>query len=838
MDLLVSSSPNPIVNPPAGNRRRRTSHRAGLVCGAAALPILAVLLGGATQPWVQGLIMVGLGLLVVLAPPKASLGVGLNSIFLGLAALPLLAFLPASWFGELEWRKFLTDELGLTLSPRLTPQPWLTLDAWFLFLAGLVWFYWLLTIRWTSIERARLARWLAAGVAGVAALSVTFKLAAFAPELWEAERGFGPFPNRNQTGNFFALGSLLLLARAHLDLRRRSTPWMGLLWVAGWLVVAVAVFLANSRAGVLLLFGGAALYLAGIAWLGARQSRHLESADEEDEEEEADPQEALETAAAQRRERMVRTLALGASLLLLGAGAFFLLGGETLQRFRSKADPITGANPNDLHFRLQIQADALKLGSVSAWPGTGLGNMSALLSLYRERSAIPARGIHPESDWVWLRVELGWLAVGLVLAGTILLLLRIFPLHRGRVEPIRLAGLLALAGLVVHGLFDVSGHRVGSAFAALAVIALAVPPPKRDASLSRLPLLLVGCGFAAVGVVWMAAVWQRADYPGTIGALNHQFLAYDAVRRGQPTLAMEHVSRSLRWAPLNYHGYLLRAEIGVAVRAPTAGVEDDFARACGLEQQSPVPPLREARAWLKWQPVRSINALAEACARSPREAPQFLNTILGAASSIQDEVFRRSFRNWLREDFGRLLVFLRWARPDEAQIELQHVLEADPHLKAFSGGQLTQFLSAWAKFGDPAALQAAFESHPEWQTLAWESWAQATARTGDTRRACEISQRFAAAPTLPSVPTDDSIQLLEREVLRQPDEVVRVYQLFQALMKADRVGDAVQVIARLTAQPRVPAYLHYVEAGARTKRGDFERAWECWQRYFAATRAS
>ncbi|MBS0659651.1 MAG: hypothetical protein JSR82_15525 [Verrucomicrobia bacterium] len=820
-------------------RRRRSGHRAGLVLGAAALPIVAVLLGGATQPWTQGIVLAGLGLLVLLAPPRSQLGGALTGTFLILALLPGLAFLPARWFGEIGWRRLLTEELGLVISDRLTPQPWLTLDAWILWGAGLTWLYWLLTVRWTNIERARLARWLALGVVLVAALCLAFRATGYVPRIWEAERGFGPFPNRNQTGNFFALGALLLLARAHLDFRRRAKPWVGLGWIAGWLLVAGAVFQSNSRAGVLLLFGGAAVYLAGIAWLGARQAHHLESegqADEEDEEE-SEPDE-VDQEARQRREQMVRTLALGATLLLVGASAFFLVGGDTLQRFRSKADPLTGENPNDLRFRLLIQGDALDLGAASAWPGTGLGNMSALLTLYRNRAALPARGIHPESDWVWLRVELGWLGVAVVLIGTGLILRRIFPLRRGGVEPIRLAGLVALAGLALHGLVDVSGHRVGSAFSALAIIALAVPAAPVAGRFLRLPLLGLGGLFAALGVIWSLAVWERSDYPGTIGAQNHLALAYEAVPRGQPTLAVEHVTRALRWAPLDHYGYLVRAELGAALRLSTMAVEDDFARASGLERQSPIPPLREAQAWLKWQPVRSIKALAEACARSPRQEREFLHSLLGQMNSIRDDGFRQVLRGWMREDANRLLAFLQWGHPEEVKEEVRLVLEADPALRGFSRPQLVELFSAWSRHGDALALLRAFDQRPEWQTIAWESWATAAARAGESRRACEIALRFAPAPPLPEVASDESIPHLEREVVRQPDQVVRVYQLFQALLKAGRPGDAVQVIARVTAQTKVPAYMHYVEAGARAQHGDFERAWECWQRYFAALRPS
>ncbi len=824
------------AGPGAATVRRRARHRGGLVAAAACLPLLAVTLGGGQAPWAAGAVLLVLGELLLFAPPSGALGRRLSFVLGGLALLPALTFLPADWFGPIGWRDYLQNELGLILSLKLTPQPWLTLDAWILLLAGLAWTWWLLAIRWTGVERARLARWMALGVALLALVCLIFRIAGFAPEMWEAERRFGPFANRNQTANFFALGSLLLLARAHLDFRRRPDPWMGLAWLGGWTIVAAAVFTSYSRAGVLLLFGGAAAYLGGVAWLGVKQSRHLES-DEDDEADvaEDEPAVAPDLEAAATRERTVRTLAFGASLMLLLAAAFLSFGGGTLERFRATKDP-RGAVDDGLGFRLQLQADALDLGSASAWPGIGLGNVGDLLSQTRTRTRLPSRAIHPESDWVWMRVEMGWAAVALAAAGIAFLVWRILPLRRGGVEPVRLAGLIVLAGFVVHGFIDVSGHRLGTALWAIAIVSLAVPRVARSVAPWHFPFRLAGAAFAVIGFVWMAAAWQQADFPGNLGASNGKARAYEAVQQGDVTAALQQVTRALRWAPLDYHAYQLRAEIGAAVRADVVAVADDFARARGLERQSTIPPTREALRWLKWRPERAVGALDEACRRSPAETELFITQFMGYAIETDDPIFRQELRAWARNDLTRLVPYLRSARPEEARAEIDDLVARDPALRTASASQLPRLLLAWAASGDAAALATAFEQHPEWQGVAWDAWALATARAGSPERACQLALRFAPPPALPQTSSEESIITLERDLMRHPDDLVKAYELAHALMKAGRTAEAATTLARVTSQPRVPAFLHYVEAAARTKQGEFDRAWECWQRYLRASR--
>src|SRR6478672_1753137 len=107
-----------------------------------ALTVLAPALGGSTTLWAQAAIALVTGALFVVAPPRRSLGPAFNLVFFVLALLPLVQFLPASWFSTPTWRSNLTG-LGAQLPPTLSPQPWLTVESTCLLWLGLAWAYYL-----------------------------------------------------------------------------------------------------------------------------------------------------------------------------------------------------------------------------------------------------------------------------------------------------------------------------------------------------------------------------------------------------------------------------------------------------------------------------------------------------------------------------------------------------------------------------------------------------------------------------------------------------------------------------------------------------------------------
>src|SRR5437588_34986 len=165
------------------------------------------------------------------------------------------------------------------------------------FLAGVSWFYVMCSERLGLREVRFAARMFTAGMVALAAICILFWLAKTAPPFWHNERNFGPFPNRNQTANLFGLTAILTLACGQDDLRKGRKRWI--LWGAALALMATAIILNFSRAGIGILVAGSAL------WLGVFSLR----------------------------QRSPSRIALVISFLLLLLTALLLFGGQTLERF-------------------------------------------------------------------------------------------------------------------------------------------------------------------------------------------------------------------------------------------------------------------------------------------------------------------------------------------------------------------------------------------------------------------------------------------------------------------------------------------------------------------------
>src|SRR6059036_2707639 len=107
----------------------------------ASLPVLACFLGGATQKWEEGVVITLLALYLLARPPRFSLGARTNLVLFTLFILAAVAFLPASWFFQPDWRAALINDFRIQLPSTLTPQPWITLTYLLSFAAGLSWLY-------------------------------------------------------------------------------------------------------------------------------------------------------------------------------------------------------------------------------------------------------------------------------------------------------------------------------------------------------------------------------------------------------------------------------------------------------------------------------------------------------------------------------------------------------------------------------------------------------------------------------------------------------------------------------------------------------------------------
>ncbi|HEY0793067.1 MAG TPA: O-antigen ligase family protein [Chthoniobacterales bacterium] len=387
------------------------------------IALSAALLGGDTAKWGEALPLIGIGLLAFFAPVKAlpnrivSLGV------MGLLLCGLVSFMPVRWFGEPAWHAAVHEAVpGLTRTVSL--QPWQSLKGFGLMFAATFFGVWL--IQWRPPDRTASLQLLPVGIAALALVSLAAHFRGVAVPGWQPSQGFGPLPNRNQTGSLMALGAILALAFMARAIRKRD--WRAPLWSCVFLLCLTAVLLANSRASLCL------LALGTVCWL------------------------------LQRLKLSLKGLALAGGMMALIAAVALSMGASLVSRMPELV-------ANGLGFRGKIYQDTFRLVASAPLQGVGLGNFGVLFPLVRDHSLSLERVIHPESDWLWLASEMGLPAVlccGVAIAG--LLTRPVRATTRGE-KDVLVAGMIGVSAFLGHSVIDVPGHRLGTVLPLMLVAA-------------------------------------------------------------------------------------------------------------------------------------------------------------------------------------------------------------------------------------------------------------------------------------------------------------------------------------------------------------------------------
>ena len=758
----------------------------------ALLPVLACFLGGATQKWEEGVVITILALYLLVRPPRFSLGLLTNLVILAVFIFAAVAFLPASWFFQPEWRAALVNDLRIQLPSTLTPQPWITMTYLLSFAAGLSWLY-VVSAQDLELREARFQlRLFTGGIALLAAICIAIYSEHATLPFWHNEQDFGPFPNRNQTGDLFGVAGIMILACAQDDLRRRRKWWI--VWIPALVVVAAATILSFSHSGIGILLAGSAVWLGAFAF----------------------------------RQPPPSPLALGVSFLLLLLTALLLFDGQIFARFHLR--DFGGVS---MDFWWRIFHDTFRLIRNSPWCGIGFGNFESIFAIFRGASPDDRRALDPESDWLWLWTELGWPVVLLTIVGIALLVRRVFPLRPGTNQGYRLGALIAALLFAIDGIIDVSGHQVGTAFAAIFLLGLSLhrplclkPSPWISISFRFVGLLLLGTGLALV----VAARGEKL-LPGSVGVSSAKQLSAlaDRDRNFSETIAL--TTRALLWAPLDWQLYLTRAVAEVEL-SRSANAIDDFHVARFLEPIAYEVPLAEGNAWLPYQPMLTATAWREALRRAGSLGPEVYASMLSDASLTNPEV------GPFLEEIGLskhdlTLPYLDRLSGARFNGTFAQVLRNDPTLQSFSETEKLALFALWSERGDPEEIFRAVEQDPEWLGYAWLGVAKYKASKGDFRAAYDLIQRYGEPVALPRVVSNLSLQDLENRLRAAPYNAGVGYELYRAQMQNGRVDDALLTVGRFSERPNAPPYFHFLEAQCWAEKQDWERAWNAWQAFQA-----
>lgn len=765
----------------------------------ALLPVLAVFLGGATSKWAEGIIVAFFGLFLIFQPPRRSLGWTTNAIFLAFALCALLSFLPQTWFFNPEWRIALTNDFGIALPRSVTPQPWMTAGCFASLLAGLCWLY-RVAAQELELRVARFQlRLFAAGIVAIAVLCILFRFTQQSFPFWKNELNFGPFPNRDQTADLFGVTSVLILACAQDDIRYGRKRWM--LWAIAFIVVVAAIWLNVSRAGVVILLGGSAIWIAIVAF-------RLD---------------------APARARAACRISLAVSFLLMLVGGLLIAGGQTLARFHLQK--IAGRDFAS-NFRWLIFRDTWHLIRSSPWVGLGLGNFESIFAIFRDPFYGDTRLLHPESDWLWILSEMGWLVVPVILVAVALLIRRVAPLQVGTNQRFRLAALIGAILFALHGLVDVSGHRVATAYCAMFLLGLSLhrPTQLQFSKPIQWTFRILGIAFLAIGLSWTVARRSMAMLPGSVGADNAKQLADVASRGLNFALAINLTTRALNWTPLDWELYFLRGTAELAQGESTQQALDDFRRARFLEPNSEAVPLQEGLIWLPSRPDLAENAWREALRRAGTRRQDVFRTIILSAK-LQDPKALAIIRRLAFSERDLALVYFAQLNAEEFRPAFSKFFNADPDLTAMTAEEKRELFQLWDSRGDINALVAAVSKHPEWLQFTWRSIAKYRSSTGDFRGACELMEKFDSKVAFPAEETAQSIEQLRERVYHTTNNFSAAYSLYRQQMNRGLIDDALATIRHFTEFRSPPAYFYFLEAQAWAAKKDWERSWNAWQAF-------
>jgi O-antigen ligase len=761
----------------------------------ALLPVLACFLAGATRKWEEGVVIIVLGFYLLLRPPRFSLSTATNLVLFTLVVLAAVSLLPAHWFFQPEWRASLVNSYTIQLPSTLSPQPWITLGYLVSFVAGLSWLY-VVSTQDLGLREVRFQlRLFSSGIVLLAAICIAFYLTRITPIFWLNEQNFGPFPNANQTGDLFALAAIMILACVQDDFRERRKRWIA--WILALVLVVAAIALNSSRSGIEILVVGSAFWLSALAF----------------------------------RKHSPLRLALVIAFLLLLLAAFLAFSEQTFQTYHFRDFSSSGGLPG---LRWRIFHDALGLIHDSPWCGIGFGNMESLFAIFRNASLSDSQALYPESDWLWLWAEVGWPAVVLAVLGVAVFVRPVFPLRKGTNQRYRLAALTAAMLFAIRGIVDVSGHQVGTAFAAIFLLGLAVHRPLSLKASRWVPMFfrIVGLGLLIAGLSFIVAARGVKLLPGSVGVSNAKRLSAVTNREHNFSETIALTTVALRWAPLDQQLYLARAIAEVELQHTTNAISD-FRRARFLEPIAYEVPLAEGNAWLRYRPSLAVTAWREALRRAGPLRPQVYASLLGDASLKNSEVSSTLESIGLSEH-DLVLPYLNRISAAAFNRVLVQLLRNDPNLQSFNETEKLALFALWSERGEPEEISRIVEQHPDWLRYGWAGVAKYKASKKDFHTAYGLTQRYGEPVALPPVAANLSLRDLQKRAHDIPYNSGIGYELYRAQMESGQIDDALLTARHFSEWPSSPAYFRFLEAQCWAEKQDWERAWNAWEEFQAA----
>lgn len=755
----------------------------------AGLLLLSVALAGGRPLWAQGILAAGIGLLWAVSPPVRAPRREFVWMIAALSVAPLAAYLPQEWLPLPDWRRGLEALTAIRHSPFATPQPWFTFQTWLLWLTGVSLAAWCASQSWDHYNRGALARMYVGGMVGVTTVAVYGYSTGNGPSLWQSTDGFGPFLNRNQWGTVLGMTGIMALALVHLSVRRRRKRAL-IFWAASLVLLAGAVIANGSRGGLLVLVAGGAAY-----WMFFGLAR-----------------------------KQYRYAAIGVSFLLISFAVFSLGGGTLLERFVGLRDTMqTGA---DEDFRLHFYRMTRVMLGDAPLTGFGLGNFEYVLPFYLDFAPVfNRRPVHPESSFLWLASEGGWILVAAV--GTAFAMVFVFAhgARRSRASTIRAAGMACALMLVFNAFFEVSGHRIGALFPALFLASLALPAAGGPV-IGRGTLLAMrtaGAALMFVGCIWVVSAFGWSVLPEAQGTSALRADAGQARDAGDMDRAICILNKCARLQPLDWSTHWSLAAYLLEEKKHDPAW-NEFRAAGALLPYMDWIIEKEGYFWAPISPSRAAYAWTEALRRTnPARRASMYAILLRNTSSNPPlrSILLRLYPDDPEIEFTRIQT-----AGDATGVRLSRLL-AKTNNMAYAPDHLVEPVMRYMldrSLGDQLDGMAAADQRL--RRLGWRVLAERAAREKRLDQALQLHFQYGPRPALPAPISRSDIRTIERAAALAPMDIATSIAYYQALDAARRKDDALWQLRRIMEKPNAPPYIWFLAAKASHERGNHEEAWE------------
>jgi len=766
---------------------------------------VVVLAGGGNPVWARASILILIGAWVAAQPPLITPCPLFEAALLALFALGIFSsFIPAGWLGSVRWRGDLV-QMGVILPATNATAPWAAGESLAQLAAGLAWLYLCWNLR-LNHESRKLALW------GLAWLGALLSLGAAVGNilhlkypLGEEAVNFSYFQNRNQSALWYCLGGIVAFGLLVEGLRRRRRNFLIaaallapclLALVMGRSRMALALFVVGTLAVVIVRLGrDAGKYVVGI---------------------------------------LIPLGVLGVAMMVIFTDQ------ETLARL-----PVVGTSTNasvaegstSPEFRLLLWRDTLTLAKAQP-AGVGLGQFSQIFPQYRNLSRTYQSVRHPDSDWVWLLGEVGWLGVLAAVVAVGALAARFLGKNARNSGPYRHLAVIATSLFFLHSIVDVPAHRFGTWMLAAWLLTIAAPECPNPA-VSRIPgwvWRLVGVVLIVVGSLWLAASFGAPLYSSLVME-RARARSDDAVKANRADDILAAVRSGLAVEPMQWWPYFQRARTALTLENKPDAALADFRIARLLDPSMARVPFTEGLLWERTSHTQAFAAWREAL---QREDP----TPEGLWRNIYDEM-----RPWPDcDDYASILSKThpldRWeflstqVAPARLPGEMADELQRDPLLVQYTPAQRRDILERWAGLDATAAL-AYLREHPKIVDESWQIEVAALASSGHRGDAFNLARLHLPALPLPDFPSegamdDDALRLaLINDPTRLSDGVV----LVKRQIDAQNFDGALATLALLAKQPNPPPFVSWWTADLLARMGKADDAWLALQPYLKYERS-